>query len=99
MDAVANVTEHQPATFQKRATDPEVTDRWHLSQISIPPRVDWDVDNSPHLPSQNKFAYYYDDTQGSGQTIYIMEEDIAANGGVSEIFILSHALLHCSQAR
>ncbi len=61
----------------------EISDKWHLSQISIPPRVDWDIDQDPHLPSQDKYAYYFDDSQGAGQTIYIMEDDIVGTGGVS----------------
>ncbi|KAM0273541.1 hypothetical protein ACHAQH_008290 [Verticillium albo-atrum] len=79
----ANVTEISDAnaiTIQKRATSPETTDKWHLSHISIPERVNWNVDNAPHEPSQNKFAYYFDNREGAGQTIYIMEERTGASG-------------------
>ncbi|EEY17149.1 oviduct-specific glycoprotein [Verticillium alfalfae VaMs.102] len=81
LDEAAELLNNETSDIAKRATSPEISDRWHLSHISIPERVDWDVDDDPHIPSQNKFAYYFNNREGSGQTIYIMEERTGQSGG------------------
>ncbi|KAG7102489.1 Chitotriosidase-1 like protein [Verticillium longisporum] len=80
LNEAADSLNNETPDIGKRATSPEISDRWHLSHISIPERVDWDVDDDPHIPSQNKFAYYFNNREGSGQTVYIMEERTGQSG-------------------
>ncbi|KAM0566340.1 hypothetical protein ACHAP9_007423 [Verticillium nonalfalfae] len=80
LDEAAELLNNETSDIAKRATSPEISDRWHLSHISIPERVDWDVDDDPHIPSQNKLAYYFNNREGSGQTVYIMEERTSQSG-------------------
>ncbi|PNH59394.1 hypothetical protein VD0002_g8164 [Verticillium dahliae] len=80
LNEAAELLKNETSDIAKRATSPEISDRWHLSHISIPERVDWNVDDDPHIPSQNKFAYYFNNREGSGQTVYIMEERTGQSG-------------------
>ena len=57
------------------------TPSWALSQLSVPPGVDWwDSDNGYfqgiNFQGTNVFNYYEDDTSCSGTYIYMIESDV-----------------------
>ncbi|KAI9149971.1 Killer toxin subunits alpha/beta [Paramyrothecium foliicola] len=69
-----NDTESKLQMLEGRAVgDPEVTRNWHLSQLSFPPSVNFNEDKGRHSPTKKEYAYYFDDSLGQGQTIYILE--------------------------
>jgi hypothetical protein len=55
---------------------------WELSQISVPPGGDW-VDYWNQETNPQEFDYDRDDALGSGQTIYLVEDDLNQNQAVS----------------
>ncbi|KAI6777446.1 hypothetical protein HG530_001391 [Fusarium avenaceum] len=74
-------SENRTMFLHKRATQHEEVDQWHLSMIS------WDKEHNFNsrwiFPNENilhdsvegSWSYRYDDSLGSGQTIYVMESD------------------------
>jgi hypothetical protein len=66
------------AHLTKRGFDTELNGNWHLSQVSWPKYLPWDGilyldDGSKHDPSNDKYAYFYDDVMGLGQKFYMIE--------------------------
>ncbi len=75
--------ENDTTDFMEKRTSTHDLGPWHLSQVSIPEDEAWDVDSGKHEPTKEKYAYYYDDSAGEGQTIYLMEEGITKGYQVS----------------
>jgi hypothetical protein len=55
---------------------------WELSQISVPPGDDW-VDYWDRETNPQQFHYDADDALGTGQIIYLVEDDINKDQSVS----------------
>ena len=74
--------------LMKRDFKTEVTSNWALSQISFPKFLPWDQrmeleDGDEHNPANGKYAYFYDDTMGQGQKLYMIEAGWLPNAEVS----------------
>jgi len=66
--------------------DGELVDSWGLSQISIPPGIDWsDPENGyvQDLDAESDFTYKYHASSGKGQFIYIVDDDFDRSHDVS----------------
>lgn len=59
--------------LQQRAMTSEVSDRWHLSQLSFGHGQNWDLAGDGHEPGNGQYHYEFDDSQGEDQSIYIMD--------------------------
>jgi hypothetical protein len=79
--------------LEKRELKAKVDRYWHLSQLSTPANVEFDVDDKTlgHMPSQGRYYRQYEDSAGGGQTIYIVEPGHAPGAQVC-IFLFSHVL-------
>jgi hypothetical protein len=55
---------------------------WELSQMSVPPGGDW-ADYWDRETNPQQFHYDMDDALGSGQTIYLVEDDLNQGQSVS----------------
>lgn len=86
---IDNETAH---VIQRRGLHSETTDGWHISMDSWPPGYNFDEDDGLHQPSTNRFASVWDDSYGTGQTVYILEKAIEDSNTVS----LISTFLFCS---
>lgn len=75
---------HTRHLLGERTVQANIDGNWHLSQISTPANVQFNVDDSTvgHLPSQSEFYRQFDDSLGEGQTIYVIEPGWAPNAKV-----------------
>lgn len=81
MNENGTIIERSKSTHIQKRTEQFVnTPDWHLSAISIPPDLPFNIDYGftellvpAHLPSTNRYSYAFDDSGGQGQTIYIIE--------------------------
>ncbi|KAK8044788.1 hypothetical protein PG993_004812 [Apiospora rasikravindrae] len=75
--------------LQKRATRQNEIG-WATSQLSVPPGLEW-LDNVDYVisdGSRHKYQYWYDDSAGQGQYIYVLEQAFAQNN--EELLSASH---------
>ena len=51
----------------------EKTGNWWLSHVSFPKDVPYDEEDGNHNPFEDTYEYYFDDSAGEGQTIYVID--------------------------
>jgi hypothetical protein len=74
-------------SFTRRGLHDYVTDSWYLAQISWPPGYNFDEDQPPlYYPAKGNYAVFYDDSYGTGQTIYVAEIGLDQTNAVSLSF-------------
>ncbi|KAK4040087.1 pectate lyase superfamily protein-domain-containing protein [Parachaetomium inaequale] len=56
--------------------DEESTDFWELSQISAPNGADWYGNQRIRHPATNTYSYFYHESSGAGQYVYVVEDGI-----------------------
>lgn len=70
---VGGLNQSESGLLSKRATESQSSAYWELSQMSSPRGHDW---MDPNIQSGGSYKYYYHDSAGEGQYIYVVEESL-----------------------